>query len=334
MIASVGMNPFRAFRIANDDGRIHGSFVDTTLDDLTPGDVVIRASHSSVNFKDALAATGTGRILKRFPLIGGIDVAGVVESSADARFADGASVLVTGYDLGVAHDGGYAQYVQVPGDWIVPIPDGLTPFEAMALGTAGFTAALALVRLEQMGVRPGRGPVAVTGATGGVGSIAIACLAGLGYDVTAITGKESERDYLGTLGAREVVNRSTLEMGTRPLEKATWAAAIDAVGGDLLAWLTRTTNYWGAIASCGLAGGADLNTTVMPFILRGVSLIGIDSVMCPMNVRQQVWRRLATDLKPPSLATIAREIPMDGLLDAFTTLLNGAARGRYVVRLA
>jgi NADPH2:quinone reductase len=317
----------------NDDGRIHGAFADVTLDELTPGDVVIRAAYSSVNYKDALAATGSGRILKRFPLVGGIDVAGRVESSADARFHPGDIVLVTGYDLGVAQDGGYASVVRVPGDWVVPIPDGLTEFEAMTLGTAGFTAALAVMRLEQIGLRPGDGPVAVTGATGGVGSIAIGCLSRRGYPVTAITGKEHERDYLQQLGAREVLPRAALQMGTKPLEKATWAGAVDAVGGDLLAWLTRTTNYWGAIACCGLAGGIDLNTTVMPFILRGVSLIGIDSVACPMNIRRTVWERLATDLKPTGLDRIAREIPLEGLPDAFTALLNGAARGRYVVKL-
>lgn len=328
------MNTFRAFRIRNDDGRIHGTFVDATLNELTAGDVVIRAEYSSVNYKDALAATGSGKILKRFPLIGGIDVAGRVESSADDRFHAGDAVLVTGYDLGVAHDGGYAEYVRVPGDWIVPLPDGLTPFEAMTYGTAGFTAGLAVVRMEQIGIRPEQGPIAVTGATGGVGSVAIGCLARLGFEVTAITGKESEGDYLQGLGATTVVGRSSLQMGTRPLEKAQWAGAVDAVGGDMLAWLTRTTNYWGAIASCGLAGGFELHTTVMPFILRGVNILGIDSVMCPMEVRREVWRRLATDLKPQALSTIAQEISFDSLPDVFATLLNGGARGRYVVKLS
>jgi len=328
------MHSFRAFRIGNDDGRIQGTIVDAALNELTPGDVVIRAAYSSVNYKDALAATGKGKILKRFPLIGGVDVAGHVESSADPRFRGGDAVLVTGYDLGVANDGGYAEYVRVPADWIVPLPGGLSVFESMALGTAGFTAGLSVVRMEQIGLRPGQGPIAVTGATGGVGSVAIGCLSRLGYEVTAITGKESERDYLQSLGATTVIARSSLQMGARPLEKAQWAGAIDAVGGDMLAWLTRTTNYWGAIASCGLAGGAELHTTVMPFILRGVNLLGIDSVMCPMEVRRTVWQRLATDLKPRALSSIAREIPLDGLPDAFTTLLDGAARGRYVVKLS
>jgi NADPH2:quinone reductase len=328
------MQSFRAFRIFNEDNRIHGKLVEMTLDALTPGDVVIRSAWSGVNYKDALAGTGRGKILKRFPLNGGIDVSGIVESSGDSRFTPGDRVLVTGYDLGVAQDGGYSAFVRVPGDWVVPLPDGLSLFDAMALGTAGFTAALAVVLLERHGLAPGRGPVAVTGATGGVGSIAIACLAKRGYDVTAITGKDGEHEYLRQLGAREVLSRQALQMGTRPLEKATWAGAVDALGGDMLAWLTRTTNYWGAVASCGLAAGTELHTTVMPFILRGVSLIGVDSVMCPMDIRRHVWQRLATDLKPASLSTIAHEITLDGLERAFTTLLDGAARGRHVVRLA
>ena len=324
---------FKAFRIVNEEGRIHGSIVNATLDELTPGDVVIEARYSSVNYKDALAGTGTGKILRRFPLIGGIDVAGIVASSADSRFRDGDEVLVTGYDLGVAHDGGYAGYVRVPADWVVPLPRGLTLFEAMALGTAGFTAGLSVLRLERNGLRPANGKVVVTGSTGGVGSIAIAALARLGYDVTAITGKDDAHEYLRQLGARDVLSRTTLEMGTRPLEKARWAGAVDAVGGDMLAWLTRTTDHWGGIASTGLTGGVDVHTTVMPFILRGVSLIGIDSATCPMEIRTEVWRRLATDMKPQALQTIVHEISLEGLRDAFSTLLSGAARGRFVVNL-
>jgi NADPH2:quinone reductase len=327
------MQTFRAFRIVNQDGRISGSVVDAALDELSAGDVLINASYSSVNYKDALAATGTGKILRRFPLIGGIDVAGVVASSSDSRFREGDQVLVTGYDLGVAQDGGYAGYVRVPADWVVRLPESLTPFESMALGTAGFTAGLSVVRLERNGLRPARGSVAVTGSTGGVGSIAVAALARLGYHVTAITGKDDARAYLRQLGAREVLTRSTLELGTRPLEKAQWAGAVDAVGGEMLAWLTRTTDYWGGIASTGLTGGYELHTTVMPFILRGVSLIGIDSVACPMEVRSEVWHRLSTDMKPPALHAIATEIPLEGLHDAFATLLAGKARGRYVVNL-
>jgi len=327
------MSTFRAFRITNTDGKISGSIVAATLDELAPGDVVIKAEYSSVNYKDALAATGTGKILRRFPLIGGIDVAGVVMSTTDRRFREGDRVLVTGYDLGVAQDGGYAAFVRVPADWVVAIPDGLSAREAMMLGTAGFTAGLSIVRLERNGLAPGNGRVVVTGATGGVGSIAIAALTRLGYQVTAITGKDDAHDYVKALGARDVVSRTTLGMGTRPLETARWAGAIDAVGGDLLAWLTRTTDYWGGIASTGLTGGVELRTTVMPFILRGVSLIGIDSAMCPMPVRVEVWRRLATDMKPADLASIAHEITLDGLPGAFGTLLAGKARGRFVVNV-
>ena len=327
------MSSFKALRITNFDGKISASIVDATLDELTPGEVLINAEYSSVNYKDALAATGTGKILKRFPLIGGIDVAGSVTSSTDRRFREGDRVLVTGYELGVSRDGGYAAYVRVPADWVVAIPDGLSPREAMILGTAGFTAGLAIARLERNGLATGQGPIAVTGATGGVGSIAIAALARLGYEVTAITGKDDAHDYVRSLGAREVLSRTTLTLGTRPLEASRWAGAIDAVGGDLLAWLTRTTNYWGGIASTGLTGGVELRTTVMPFILRGVSLIGIDSAMCPMPVRADVWRRLATDMKPVDLDSIAHEITLDGLAAAFETLLSGKARGRFVVNL-
>ncbi len=339
------MQTFRAFRIVNQGGKIHGSVVATTLDelsespakagpdDLSAGEVLIKALYSSVNYKDALAATGTGKILRQFPLIGGIDVAGTVAESSDARFGEGDQVLVTGYDLGVARNGGYAGYVRVPGDWVVPVPRDLTPFEAMALGTAGFTAGLSVVRLERNGLRPTQGKIAVTGSTGGVGSIAVAALARLGYEVTAITGKDDAHGYVRELGAREVLSRTALEFGTRPLEKARWAGAIDAVGGDMLAWLTRTTDHWGGIASTGLTGGVELHTTVMPFILRGVSLIGIDSVLCPMDIRTEVWRRLATDMKPQHLQTIAKEITLDGLPDAFATLLSGKARGRFVVNV-
>jgi NADPH2:quinone reductase len=328
------MSTFRAFRITSQDSRISGSIVEVSLDELTPGDVVIKSEYSSVNYKDALAATGTGKILKTFPLIGGIDVAGVVASSVDQRFREGDRVLVTGYELGVSRDGGYAAYVRAPADWVVPVPEGLTTRESMILGTAGFTAGLAILRLERNGLMPGQGPIAVTGATGGVGSIAIAALARLGYDVTAITGKDDAHDYVRSLGAREVLSRTTLTMGTRPLEAARWAGAIDAVGGDLLAWLTRTTRHWGSIASTGLTGGIELRTTVMPFILRGVSLIGIDSAMCPAPMRSEVWRRLAADMKPAHLDSIAHEITLDGLPAAFDTLLAGNARGRFVVKLS
>ncbi len=323
---------FKAFRIFNDGGTVHGTIVDTSLADLTAGEVVIKAAYSSVNYKDAMAATG-GKIIRRFPVIGGIDVAGTVVSSADDRFRAGDRVVVTGYDLGVANDGGYAGYVRVPADWVVRLPEGLTPFEAMVYGTGGFTAALSVMRLETNGLSPGNGPVAVTGATGGVGSVAVAVLARLGYQVTAITRKDAEHDYLRALGAQDVLSGAEVVMSDRPLERAKWSAAVDPVGGDTLAWLTKTTSPWGSIANSGLTGGVDLRLTVIPFILRGVSILGIDSVTCPMPLRRDVWRRLATDMKPPNLADIGREIGLGGLPDAFDTLLAGKARGRFVVNV-
>ncbi|MEO8256437.1 MAG: oxidoreductase [Acidobacteriota bacterium] len=327
------MSTFKVFRVFADGATVQGRVVETTLDDLSGGDVVIAAAYSSVNYKDALAATGAGTIIRRFPMVAGIDVAGTVESSADARFRSGDQVLVTGYDLGVAHDGGYAGRVRVPGDWVVPVPPGLTPFDVMAIGTAGFTAALSIVHLERNGLTPEDGPVIVTGATGGVGSLGVQCLAARGYQVTAMTGKDSEHDYLRSIGAGSVLPRSEVQPSTRPLLKATWAGAIDPVGGETLAWLTRTMLYGGSIAASGLTGGVDLHTTVIPFILRGVKLLGIDSVMCPMDLRRDVWHRLATDMKPAKLKSTVTEIGLNELPDAFATLLGGKARGRFVVKL-
>jgi len=325
---------FNAFKAFEENGKISGRVVELSLDDLSEGPVVIRTAFSSVNYKDALAATGAGKIMRRLPLVVGIDAAGTVESSADGRFNAGDAVLVTGYDLGVAHDGGYSQYVRVPADWVMPVPKGLSLFDAMAIGTAGFTAALSVVEMERNGLMPSSGPVIVTGATGGVGSIAVQCLAARGYDITAFTGKPLEESYLRSLGAKQVLARDGVQMGTRPLEKATWAGAVDAVGGATLAWLTRTMMQHGCIASSGLTGGTELHTTVMPFILRGVKLLGIDSVMCPMPTRLEVWRRLASDLKPAHLMATAREIGLADLPSAFDALLKGQARGRYVVKLS
>jgi putative YhdH/YhfP family quinone oxidoreductase len=243
--------------------------------------------------------------------------------------------VATGYDLGVSNDGGYARQARLPADWVVPLPQGLDLFDAMAIGTAGFTAGSSIVELERNGLVPSSGPVIVTGATGGVGSMAVAMLAALGYRVTALTGKESERDFLQSLGAADVLSRGTLQMtSTRPLEKSTWAGAVDAVGGNVLAWLTRTMNYRGAIACSGLTAGTDLPLTVLPFILRGVRLIGIDSAMCPMAERVEVWRRLAGDMKPRQLRMMTKEITLNDLPGAFDTLLKGQARGRFVVKVA
>lgn len=328
------MKPFKAFRIHSEGGKVAARFETLALDDLAQGEVVIRVSHSSINYKDALAATGAGKILRRYPLVGGIDLAGVVESSADARFKPGEAVLVTGCGLSETHDGGYAEYARVPGDWVIPMPPGLDAPTAMGIGTAGFTAALAIHRMEQNGQSPEGGPVAVTGASGGVGSIAVDMLAGRGYQVVAVSGKKEAAAYLTALGAGEVLVRGELELGTRALENARFAGAIDSLGGDVLAWLTRCVDFWGNIASIGLAGGPELKTTVMPFILRGVALLGINSSATRREWRLAVWQRIATDLKPRHLARIVtRNIGFDELPAAFPAYLDGRVTGRTVVRI-
>lgn len=329
------MRKFSAYRIFDDNGKSQGRFADLTLDDLDAGEVVIKTHYSGVNYKDALAATGAGKVIRRFPCVGGIDVSGVVESSSDARFKAGDAVLVTGYDMGVAHDGGFAAYARVPADWVVPLPEGLDLFEAMALGTAGFTAALAIHRLEQNELAPDKGRVIVTGATGGVGSLAVQMLSQLGYRVVAFTGKDSEHDYLKALGANEILPRAEVDLHSqRPLEKAQWAGALDAVGGATLAWLARTMQQDGAIASFGNAGGAELHTTVFPFILRGVKLLGVDSAATAMPLRRQLWQRLARELKPRQLARLAHSVPFADLPEVFPAMIRGETRGRAVVQIA
>jgi NADPH2:quinone reductase len=327
------MHSFKAYRIHLEDGRIVARFEQLSLEDLAPGEVVIRVSHSGINYKDALAATGAGKILRRYPLVGGIDLAGVVESSSDARYRPGEAVLVTGCALSETHDGGYAQLARVRGDWVIPLPAGLSAFEAMALGTAGFTAALAIHRMEQNGQSPQGGAIAVTGASGGVGSVAVDMLATRGYRVVAVSGKSSAVPYLRELGAQEVLARQGIDLGSRPLESARFGGAIDNLGGELLTWLTRSVDFWGNIASIGLAAGAELNTTVLPFILRGVSLLGINSSATPRELRLAVWQRIATDLKPRHLARIVtRTIAFEELPQAFPAYLDGAVTGRTVVR--
>jgi acrylyl-CoA reductase (NADPH) len=328
------METFTAYRVHNDEQRIEARLESVTLDDLAPGDVVIQAAYSDVNYKDALAVTGKGKIMRRFPLVAGIDVAGTVAESGDPRFQAGQEVLVVGCGLGEAHDGGYSEYVRVPGDWIVPLPEGLSLYEVMAIGTAGFTAALAVERMEHNGQRPDMGPVAVTGASGGVGSVAVDLLAGRGYEVHAISGKADAAGYLRQLGASEVIDRKTLELGTRPLEKACWGGAVDNLGGDLLAWLTRTVKPWGNIASIGLASSPALATTVVPFILRGVSLLGIYSVEVPPALRQRVWQRLAGDLRPRHLESIvSRVVPLAEIEGVFEPLMDATNTGRTVIRI-
>ena len=325
---------FKGFRIHEIDGKIVARFDELTLDDLAPGEVVVRVLYSDINYKDALAATGAGRILRRYPLVGGIDLAGVVESSEDPRCKPGDHVLVTGCGLSEVHDGGYAEYARLKGEWVIPMPPGLGAFKAMSLGTAGFTAALAIHRMEHNGQTPARGPVVVTGATGGVGSIAIDMLAGRGYEVVAVTGKAESVDYLKSLGAAQVLLRSEIDYGKRPMESVRWAGAVDNVGGEMLTWLTRTVDNWGNIASIGLTGGAELHTTVMPFIIRGVNLLGINSAATLRDTRLVVWNRIATDLKPRHLDRIAtRTIAFAELPDAFDAYLKGSVTGRTVVKI-
>ena len=328
------MEHCKAYRIFNENNKISGSIVDVPVAGIGRGEVVFRTAFSSVNFKDALAATGAGgKIIRNYPLIGGIDAAGTVISSSDARFKPGDEVICTSYDMGVAHDGGYAEICRVPADWVVPLPLGLTLFDAMALGTAGYTAGLAVELLELNGLAPNNGKVLVNGATGGVGSLVIDMLAAKGYAVTAVTGKATEHDFLRSLGATDILDRATLELGTRPLEKPLWAAAFDSVGGEQLTWLTRTLQPQGLIASFGNAGGIELKTTVLPFILRGVRLIGVDSAATPMPLRRKVWARLATDLKPRHLETITQIIGLTDLPGYFERMLQGGIRGRAVVRM-
>lgn len=323
---------FQAFRIDDVDGRPRGDFVAMRIEELTQGDVVVRVSHSTINYKDALAATGAGKILRRMPLNGGIDLAGTVVRSSDVELQPGTRVVVNGCGLSETRDGGYAEFARLPSEACVPLPDHISNAEAMQIGTAGYTAALAIHRMEQNGQRPENGPVVVSGATGGVGSLAIDMLDGRGYETVALTGKGSASDYLESIGARRILDRNTIDLGSRPLEKAQWAGAIDNLGGEVLTWLTRTTDYGGNIASVGLAASIALETTVMPFILRAVCLLGINSVDTPRDLRLAVWARLAGDLKPRHLATIAnREIAFDDLPAAFQAFLDGEVTGRTVV---
>jgi NADPH2:quinone reductase len=328
------MDTFKAFRIHESGGKISAGFDQVTLDALSPGEVVIDVEYSGINYKDALAATGAGRILRRYPLVGGIDLAGRVRTSDDSRFKPGDAVLVTGSGLSENFDGGYAQRARVKADSVIAMPAGLDAFRAMALGTAGFTAALAIHRMERNGQEPSRGPVVVTGATGGVGNIAIDMLSARGYEVIAVTGKRDSVDYLKSLGAAQVVTREEFSLGSKPLEATRFGGAIDNVGGDMLAGLTRQMDFWGNIASVGLAGGMELKTTVLPFILRGVNLLGINSSATPRAERLEIWRRISSDLAPRHLARIAqRTIDFVELPGAFQAYMDGKIVGRTVVKI-
>jgi len=326
---------FNAFVVNKDDKGFTAGVRQLELDDLPAGDVTVRVHYSSINYKDGLASVPGSPVVTSYPMVPGIDLAGIVAESSDPRFRVGQEVIAIGRALGISHFGGFAEYTRLPGDWLEPLPPGLTMKEAMALGTAGFTAGLAIQRLEQNGMKPGNGRVLVTGATGGVGSTAVNMLAGLGYEVSASTGKAEEHAFLRELGATEILGRE--EVSAKPdgfLDEERWAGGVDPVGGDTLAYMLRSTRYGGSVSSCGLTSGMVLNTTVLPFILRGVNLLGIDSVMCPPEVRSKLWQRLGTDLKPKYLTeSIAQEIGLDGIQAATGSILAGAIKGRTIVRI-
>ena len=324
---------FRAFRIHSDDAGYRSGIETISLDDLNPGEVVVKAAYSSVNYKDALAGTGKGKILRRFPLVGGIDIAGHVVASADPAFKEGDAVLVTGSGLSETRDGGYAEYARLDAKWVVALPAGLSLREAMILGTAGFTAALGLLRMTENRQAPELGPLAVTGATGGVGSLAVAIYSKAGYAVHAISGKPEHADYLKSLGASEVLGREALAT-TAPMASARFGGGLDNVGGTMLAALLAQTAPYGNVASCGLAASPELHATVMPFIIRGVSLLGVASAGTARDIRDEVWKRLASDWKPADLdATCTREATLDELPAVFETMLAGGSLGRTVVRI-
>ena len=324
---------FRAVRADKTDAGQTVRFVDMEHADLMDGDVAIRVTHSTVNYKDGLALSGKSAIIRSFPMVLGVDFAGIVETSGRPDFAPGDEVILTGHGLGETHFGGYAERARVNGDWLVKLPAGLTRAEAMAIGTAGFTAMLALIALEQADLEPSSGPALVTGAAGGVGSMAISLLADKGWTVVASTGRLAETGYLKSLGAAEVIDRATFSAPGRPLGKERWAAAVDSVGSTTLANALAQTRYGGAVAACGLAGGMDLPATVAPFILRGVSLLGIESVHCPAPRRLEAWARLAADLDRAKLDSMTETIPLDQVFDAGARIVKGETRGRLVVTI-
>ncbi|MBS3935605.1 MAG: oxidoreductase [Sulfuritalea sp.] len=325
---------FKAYLIRQEAGRVVPGFAEMSDADLDAGEVTIDVAYSGINYKDALAATGAGKIIRRFPCIGGIDLAGTVVKSDSPKFRPGDQVLATSYDIGVAHHGGYAERARIPAAWVYRLPAGLDLRAAMALGTAGFTAGLAVARMEHNGLQPGNGPVVVSGATGGVGSIAVEILARAGYEVHALTGKADSADYLRQLGAKEAILRSSLDLAKiKPLDKALWAGAVDNLGGEVLAWMASTMKQAGTIASIGLAASIEFKTTVMPFILRGVSLLGIDSGYIGDPLRGEVWRRLGGEWKPERVIAQAREIAFDDLPGAFDNFLQARITGRTIVRI-
>lgn len=327
------MAAFKAIVIEKAESGTRAALTDFDEANLMDGDVTVRVEYSTINYKDGLAITGKAPVVRRFPMIAGIDFAGTVESSTSAAWKPGDKVVLNGWGCGETHLGAYAEKSRVKGDWLVPLPKTMSTREAMAIGTAGNTAMLAVMALERHGVTPSSGPIAVTGAAGGVGSVAIAVLSKRGFAVHAVTGRPQEADYLKGLGATEIVERKELAGPAKPLAKERWAGAIDAVGSTTLANLLSMTRYGGAVAACGLAGGMDLPGSVAPFILRGVCLYGIDSVMCPLDRRKEAWKRLETDLDREKLATMAREIGLSDVFGAASEIVSGAVRGRIVVKI-
>jgi acrylyl-CoA reductase (NADPH) len=325
---------FKAIRIDKADKGTTAALVQFDEADLMDGDVTVRVEWSTLNYKDGLAVTGRAPVVRRFPMIAGIDFAGTVEQSSHPRWKVGDRVICNGWGLGETHLGAYAEKARIKGDWLVRRPENISARDAMAIGTAGYTAMLAVLALEQYGLKPSHGPVVVTGAAGGVGSVAIAILSKLGYHVIASTGRASENDYLKGLGAAEVIDRNELSAAAKPLAKERWAGGVDSVGSTTLANLLSMTKYRGAVAACGLAAGMDLPTSVAPFILRGVCLLGIDSVMCPLELREVAWKRLGTDLESGKLSEITREIGLNDVIGAGAKILAGQVRGRIVVKIS
>lgn len=327
---------FKAFVVNKTSEGFTAGLTDLSQSDLPAGEVLVQVAYSSVNYKDGLASIPDGKIVRTYPFVPGIDLSGTVVESSDSRFKAGDEILATSYDIGVSHYGGYSQYARLKADWIVPLPQGLSLKEAMALGTAGFTAALSVHQLEKNGLTPANGPVLITGATGGVGSVAISILKKLGYTIAASTGKTEEHDYLKSLGVSDILGREeTSAESTRPIEKERWAGSIDAVGGSTLAYLLRSTKNAGSVAACGNTGGPNLTTTVFPFILRGVNLLGIESATCPMELRRHLWQQLASDYKPDTLLdTIGKEASLEELPQVLAAILKGGVRGRTIVRIA
>jgi acrylyl-CoA reductase (NADPH) len=330
---TTNLKTFRAYVVDRDGDEFERGLRELTPDDLPEGEVDIRVGWSSVNFKDGLAATPNGKVARTWPLVPGIDLVGTVVRSTHPSFTIDTDVIAHGYDLGTSRHGGFAEYARVPGDWVVRLPPGLTPHDAMALGTAGFTAAQAIVELEARGLEPSGRPVLVTGATGGVGSTAIGILAELGYEVWAVTGKPDEEDWLRSLGAAGFLSREEAAAEGRPLESERWAAAVDSVGAATLPYILRTLRRGAAVASCGNASGPALRTTVFPFILRGAAILGIDSAYLPIAKRRRIWERLATDLRPRGLGDRVTEVTLDTLEPALDAIVAGQARGRWVVRI-